>query len=104
MGRYSTSPIRIHNEPLYKIYTKPMNTSLSYEINCEDVNLVSLQAILDFHNIGKLQSMLIESKTNTLEIRIVWNQSESYRKLVQSGLHNYLHVQIPDTNIWIYKK
>ena len=104
MGRYSTSPMRYANDPLYKIYTKPMNTSFSYEISCEDINLLSLQAILDFHNIGKLQSMLIQSKTNTLEIHIVWNQSESYKKLVQGGLHNYKHVQIPDTNIWIYKK
>ena len=104
MGRYSTSPIRYVNEPVYKIYTKPMNTTFSYEITAQDMNLLSLQAILDFHNIGNLQSMLINSKTNVLEIRINWKQSDSYKNLVQHGLHNYMHVQIPNTNIWIYKK
>ena len=92
------------SQDIYKIYTKPMNTKFFYEITQDDINILSLQAILDFHNVGKIQSMMVSSKSNIIEIRIIWKNSYTYKTLEREGLHQYLHVKIPETNIWIYKK
>ena len=88
----------------YKLYSKPMQAKYMYEITREDVNLISLQEILDCHQVGKLVSMMVNSQNNVLEICIDWRKgSGCYYSLLQGGLHQRLHVRIPETNIWIYK-
>ena len=47
----------------YKLYSKPMQAKYMYEITREDVNLISLQEILDCHQVGKLVSMMVNSQT-----------------------------------------
>ena len=88
----------------YKLYSKPMKALYMYEISKEDVNLLSLQEVLDYHHVGKLVSMMVNSQNDVLEICIDWRKESScYNALLKSGLHQNLHVRIPETNIWICK-
>ena len=87
----------------YRIYSKPMNTTHVYEITGEEVNLVSLQDILDRHQIGRLISMLVVPQSNTVEIRLSWKTGFAHNSLVMDRLYQYVHVNIPETNLWIYR-
>ena len=88
----------------YKLYSKPMQARYVYNITKEEINLVSLQEILDNHQVGRLVSMMVNYRNNVLEICIDWRKGSScYYALLQGGLHQKLHVRIPETNIWICK-